>query len=408
MGRFAPVLFSNLVLRSETFNLFLYYICNGINQTTADMKHDFHTYKEIRQQPLVWRKAYDIIRARKDEIRSFLDANLDDNVSVVLTGAGTSAYIGDALEPALFRISTQGVRAIATTDIITDPGLYFNKKSKILLISFARSGNSPESVGAVKAVEQTAGQVAHIFITCNGDGQLARMKAPNILTILLPPETNDVSLAMTSSYSTMLLVCSMIARIDHIESEKASIDLLSEKVGAAMDRYEAQIREIAERNFSRAVFLGSGPLKGVAEECRLKLQELTDGAVMCAFDSFLGFRHGPKALVNPDSLLVYLLSSNTAIQRYELDLIRQIKSNNKVKASVIVCQHKPELEDDAYDLCVEIGLPDSMPDYYACVSYIFAGQLLGFYKSIATGLSPDSPSVSGNISRVVEGVTLYF
>ncbi len=370
------------------------------------MTQDFHTYREIRQQPVVWRKAYEIIRSRKDEISAFLDANLDDSFSIVLTGAGTSAYIGDALEPALSRIR-RGVRAIATTDIITDPGLYFDKDSHVLLVSFARSGNSPESVGAVKAVESTAGKVAHVFITCNENGELARMEGSNILTILLPPETNDVSLAMTSSYSTMLIVCSMIARIDHIEEEKENIDLLADKVEAAMERYEAAIREIAERNFSRAVFLGSGPLKGVAEESRLKLQELTDGAVMCAFDSFLGFRHGPKALVNPDSMLVYLLSSNPDIQRYELDLIRQIKSNNKVKACVVVCQQKPALEEDAYDLCVEIGLPKSVPDYFACVSYIFVGQLLGFYKSIATGLCPDSPSVSGNISRVVEGVTLY-
>ena len=370
------------------------------------MTQDFHTYREIRQQPRVWRKAYDIIRARKAEIQSFLDANLDEDFTIVLTGAGTSAYIGDALEPALSRIR-RGFRAIATTDIITDPGLYFDKDSKILLVSFARSGNSPESVGAVKAVEKTAGKVVHVFITCNENGELAKMKGSNILTILLPPETNDVSLAMTSSYSTMLLVCSMIARIDHIEDEKESIDILAEKVEAAMDRYEAAIRDIADRPFTRAIFLGSGPLKGVAEESRLKLQELTDGAVMCAYDSFLGFRHGPKALVNPNSLLVYLLSSKPDVQRYELDLIRQIKSNNKVTASIVVCQQKPALEADCYDLCVEIGLPESVADYYACVSYIFVGQMMGFFKSIATGLCPDSPSVSGNISRVVEGVTLY-
>ena len=277
------------------------------------MTQDFHTYREIRQQPRVWRKAYDIIRTRKAEIQDFLNANLDKDFTIVLTGAGTSAYIGDALEPALSRV-TRSVRAIATTDIITDPSLYFDENSKVLLISFARSGNSPESVGAVKAVEKTAGKVAHIFITCNEDGELAKMKGSNILTILLPPETNDVSLAMTSSYSTMLIVCSMIARIDHIEKDKESIDLLADKVEAAMDRYETKIQEIADRSFTRAIFLGSGALKGVAEESRLKLQELTDGAVMCAFDSFLGFRHGPKALVNPNSMLVYLLSNKPDIQ----------------------------------------------------------------------------------------------
>ncbi len=371
------------------------------------MTQDLHTYREIRQQPSVWGKAYDIICSRKAEIRSFLDANFDKDYKIVLTGAGTSAYIGDALELALSKIN-RGIRAIATTDIITDPSIYFDKESKVLLVSFARSGNSPESVGTVKAVEKTAGKVAHIFITCNEEGELARMHGNNILTILLPPETNDVSLAMTSSYSTMLLVCSMIARIDHIEEDKESIALLSEKVEAAMSKYEPLLQSIAERNFTRAIFLGSGPLKGVAEESRLKLQELTDGAVMCTFDSFLGFRHGPKALVNADSLLVYLLSSKPEVQRYELDLIQQITSNNHVKASVVICQQKPAaLPENCYDLCVEIGLQDYVKDYYSCVSYIFVAQFLGLFKSIFSGLCPDSPSVSGNISRVVEGVKLY-
>ena len=370
------------------------------------MTQEFHTYREIRQQPQVWGKAYEIICARKAEIQAFLNANFNDDYTIVLTGAGTSAYIGDALEQALSKINRR-IRAIATTEIITDPGIYFDKNSKVLLVSFARSGNSPESVGTVKAVEKAAGKVAHIFITCNENGELAQMKGSNILTILLPPETNDVSLAMTSSYSTMLLVCSMIARIDNIEEDRESVQQLSAHVQAAMDKYEPALKEIAGRDFTRAIFLGSGPLKGVAEESRLKLQELTDGAVMCTFDSFLGFRHGPKALVNSESLLVYLLSPKPEVQRYELDLIRQIKSNNNVKASIIVCQQKPAaLEDSCYDLCVEIGL-QGVQDYYSCVSYIVVGQLLGYFKSLAKGLCPDSPSVSGNISRVVEGVTLY-
>ena len=193
------------------------------------MTQDFHTYREIRQQPVVWRKAYEIIRSRKNEILAFLDATLDDSFSIVLTGAGTSAYIGDALEPALSRIR-RGVRAIATTDIITDPGLYFDKDSHVLLVSFARSGNSPESVGAVKAVESTAGKVAHIFITCNADGELAKMKGDNTLTILLPPETNDKSLAMTSSYSSMYIACSLLANIDSIETPDETTVVINSKV----------------------------------------------------------------------------------------------------------------------------------------------------------------------------------
>jgi len=371
------------------------------------MTQVFHTYREIRQQPRVWREAYASVCARKSEIKSFLDGFLGEGYQVVLTGAGTSAYIGDALETALFDTRLRGARSIATTDILTAPEYYFNAGSKVLLISFARSGNSPESVGAVRAVEKTAGKVAHIFITCNPEGELAKMKGEHVLTLLLPPETNDVSLAMTSSYSTMLLTCSMLANIDHIEEQGAWIDTVADAVEKGMERYEPALKEIASRKFTRAVFLGSGPLKGVAEESRLKLQELTDGAVMCAFDSFLGFRHGPKAVVKSDSLMVYLVSPRESVQRYERDLVRQVTANNHVTGSVIVCLRKPDLGPENYDLCVELGFPESVPACYGCVAYIFVAQLLGYYKSIDTGLCPDSPSVSGNISRVVEGVTLY-
>ena len=371
------------------------------------MTHDYNTYKEILQQPKVWLKTLDYVRAHQHQIKAFTEKYLNENYQIVLTGAGTSAYIGDALEPALFETSFRGAHAIATTDIITNPQMFFDGDSKVLLVSFARSGNSPESVGAIKAVEKTAGKVAHIFITCNKDGQLAQTKGDNILCILLPPETNDLSLAMTSSYSTMMLCCSMIANIGRIDQDAPLIEEVAACVEKAMARYEPAIEKLAARDFRRAIFLGSGPLKGVAEECRLKLQELTDGAVMCAYDSFLGFRHGPKAVVKEDSLMVYLVSPNPAVRRYEMDLIRQVKANNKLAGTLVAGFAKPELEEGDYDLCVETGINPSMPACYGCVSYAFVGQMLGMFKSVNIGLCPDSPSVSGNISRVVEGVTLY-
>lgn len=365
-----------------------------------------YTHKEILQQPRMWQETYGVILSRKDEIAAFTDKYLADGYSVVLSGAGSSAYIGDALECALSSTRFRGARSIATTDILSNPGLYFNSASKVLLISFARSGNSPESVGAVKAVEQTAGCVAHIFITCNAEGALARIHQDNVLSIILPPETNDLSLAMTSSCSSMLLACSMVARIHEIEADKACIDILADRIEKAIARYEAAIKEIAELDFKRAVFLGSGSLKGIAEESRLKLQELTDGTVMCAFDSFLGFRHGPKAVINKETLIVYLLSSNPDVQRYELDLVRTIRQQGRYRACVTICQQVPEDLPES-ELLIETGFPKDFPDIYSCISYVFVAQLLGYYKSLAFGLDPDSPSADGNISRVVEGVTLY-
>jgi tagatose-6-phosphate ketose/aldose isomerase len=236
---------------------------------------------------------------------------------------------------------------------------------------------------------------------------MAAASPENTLLMLLPKETNDLSLAMTSSYSTMLLTCSMIANIDKIESHADYLRAMAEATAKALDKYEEGIREIASRPFKRAVFLGSGELQGIAEESRLKLQELTDGAVMCAFDSFLGFRHGPKAVIDKDTLLVYLLSEEPSVQRYEYDLIRQIRANNDIVGYVAISQTEPKIEGDYFDLSVVIGAPTKEHRYYSCVSYVVASQLLGMFKSIDMGLSPDAPSVSGNISRVVEGVIIY-
>lgn len=371
------------------------------------MNMDFYTYREIKQQPRVWREAYNIVCARKDEISAFTGKYLSMGYSIILTGAGTSAYIGDALELALHDTPFRGARAIASTDLVTHPQMYFNGESKVLLISFARSGNSPESIGAIKAVEKTAGSVAHIFITCNAEGELAARVGDNILCLLLPPETNDQSLAMTSSYSTMFLCCSMIANIACIEDHAPFIEEVASCADSLMEKYEADIAAMAARDFKRAVFLGTGPLKGVAEEGRLKLQELTDGAVMCSFDSFVGFRHGPKAVVNKDTLMVYLISPNSQVRRYEMDLVRQVDEGNELKGTIVICCSNPGFSPEEYDLCIETGMNPSMPSYYGCMTFIVACQMLGFFKSMDCGLCPDTPSVSGNISRVVEGVTIY-
>ena len=358
----------------------------------------------------MWLRTYDIVSGMKSRVESFVKKYVAEGYEIILTGAGTSAYIGDALQWVLKGTLLDGARAVATTDIITEADQLFDEQSKVLLVSFARSGNSPESVGAINLVNRTAGKAAHIYITCNEKGQMAVMadKNPdNTLLLLLPPETNDLSLAMTSSYSSMYLACAMVANIERIEEHKAQIEAVSAATAAALDKYEGSIRDMAGRSFNRAVFLGSGELMGVAEESRLKLQELTDGTVMCAFDSFLGFRHGPKAVINKDTLIVYLLSEEPATQRYEYDLIRQIKANNTIAGYVGVSQSKPAIEEDYFDLNIIIGIPTEVKRCYKSVSYIVAAQLLGFYKALDLKRSPDNPSVSGNISRVVEGVTIY-
>ena len=367
-----------------------------------------YTYSEIMQQPLMWQREFDRIKADRKQIETFVSRYIDGGYEVIFTGAGTSAYIGDVLEVAVADTIFRGARSVATTDLITHPTAYFSPEKKVLLISFARSGNSPESMGAVTLADSICGDnIAHIFITCNEKGRLAQIAGrENCLLLLLPPETDDKSLAMTSSFSTMLLTALLLANIRDLEAQEAPIHSLVEHASGVLEKYDSAICGIAARDFSRAIFLGSGELKGIAEESHLKLQELTDGGVVCSFDSFLGFRHGPKAVVNGQSLLVYLLSGDPAVARYEADLIRQINSNNHVVAMVAVSPGPVGIPGVDFDLNVVLG-DASAQGIYRCIPYVFAAQLLGYYKSLARGLDPDAPSVSGNISRVVEGVTIY-
>ena len=366
------------------------------------------TYKEILQQPSCWMKEYEVLLGEKAKIQAFLEKYLTNDTDIVLTGAGTSAFIGDAIAP-LLRGVWRNVRAVATTDIVTNAADYLAADKPLLLISFARSGNSPESVAAVNLANAICKNVAHIYITCNKNGHLAQSaNAENILSLLLPEETDDKSLAMTSSFSTMLLTCLMISQIDHIEAERERIEAVTANAQAILSDYAGAIEAIAARPFERGVFLGSGPMKGIAEECHLKLQELTDGGVVCKFDSFLGFRHGPKAVVNEQSIMVYLMQDDETIQRYERDLVKQVSGNNKLVAQIIVSAGaRVNIEGVQEDLQVVMPNGLAKTGIYSVLPYVLVGQLLGFYTSVAHGLCPDTPSVSGNIHRVVEGVIIY-
>ena len=383
------------------------------------MENTGFTFNEIHQQPAMWRKELKALLEKQEEVSAFMHKYLTPDTDIVLTGAGTSAFIGDALQPVM-RGMWNNVRSVATTDIITHANYLLNPEKPLLLISFARSGNSPESVGAVNLANKLCKNVAHVYITCNKNGKLAKQAngengdaalnggKDNILLLLLPEETDDKSLAMTSSFSTMLLTCLMLGHIDTLTDDIEMIEKTAKNAEAVIAEYEDKLKEIASRPFERGVFLGSGALKGIAEECHLKLQELTDGAVVCKFDSFLGFRHGPKAVVNSKSIVVYLMTEQEDVQRYERDLVKQVDANNTPVAQIIVIAGKaPELPDVKADLVVRMPYGPKENDFYGIVAYVLVGQLLGYYASLAHGLNPDAPSVSGNIHRVVEGVTIY-
>jgi tagatose-6-phosphate ketose/aldose isomerase len=360
------------------------------------------------QQPVVWHKEYELLLKDRERIETFVSRYLDLGYEIIFSGAGTSAFIGDVLQVALCGTRFRRGVSIPTTDLITNPHTYISSEKKVLMVSFARSGDSPESLAAIDIANGICKEIAHIYITCNAEGRLAKnADRDNVLLLLLPPETNDRGLAMTSSFSTMLFACMTVANIREIEAVRPFVESLVKLSAETLGNIDHLVARLANLSFDRAIFLGSGALKGGAKESHLKLQELTDGKVVCNFDSFLGFRHGPKAVVNERTMLVYLFSGDSDTRRYEIDLVRQINSNNSVVAQIAVSEGKIEITGVKFDLEVNLGVNDGLQGIYKSIPYVLPAQLLGFYKSLDMGLNPDYPSVSGNIARVVEGVMIY-
>jgi tagatose-6-phosphate ketose/aldose isomerase len=382
-----------------------------LNIQIKDLKsrEAFYTAKEICTQPALWKETWSKLLGEKNTVLKFLSKFMEeDNPCVILTGAGTSAFIGEVLEGPLQKKWGIPSRAIATTDIVTHPENYFSRTRPTLLISFARSGDSPESLQTVRLAKKHCDKLFELNITCNPQGELAKnTTGENSCLFLLPEETNDRSLAMTSSFSSMLLTGLLIVDIYKIAELKPFISRVCDMGQYILDEFLPGLKKIAEMDFERMVFLGSGSLFGVAHESHLKVQELSNGKIICKYDSFLGFRHGPKAVVNNSTIMVYLLAGNDYVNLYELDLIRSVKATAAGEKLVAVGNNYNEKEFQ-FDLAVKFpGRTDGIPEEFLAVPYILPAQILGFFKSLHLGLSPDSPSSNGSISRVVQGVKIY-
>jgi len=367
-----------------------------------------HTIREIAHQPRMWMDTFDVILNQKQEIEEFLSKNLTKDTEVILTGAGSSAYIADTAVCEYMKAGYVHARSVATTDIVSSPSDFLSHSPK-LFISFGRSGNSPESVAAYEVANKFCKGSHHLIITCNPDGELAKIAEPGKdLVIVLPDGTNDRSLAMTSSFTSMLVTSLLCKNIPTLEAERPRLQAAADFADYIVNSEVAdKVRRLAEKKISRAVFLGSGPLKGIACESHLKLQELTDGGIVCAFDSFMGLRHGPKAVINEETLVVYLLSEEPYTRQYELDLIGQVEHDNHPAAQVVLAV-TPSGVKGILDFEINAPQPELLKgNEYVCAPYVLVGQLAGYFFSLAHGLSPDNPSVRGAISRVVNGVKIY-
>ncbi|MCI9131743.1 SIS domain-containing protein [Thomasclavelia cocleata] len=382
-----------------------------INETQMSETKSTYTLTEIYQQPATWKKTCQQVASMKDELKAFIDQVItQDDFDVILTGAGTSEFVGNTLFSYLNKKLNYKAKSYGTTDLVATPENYLSRTKPTLLISFGRSGNSPESVGAIDVAEEVCDNLYHLFVTCNKNGALSKKAADsdNCFAINLTDETHDQSFAMTSSFSNMYLATFLAFNLDNLDEAIAEVEKVATAGQNFLDNQYAMAKDIVEGyNFKRIVYLGSNALKGISQESALKMLELTAGEVVTMYDTPLGFRHGPKSIIDDDTLTVVYISDNEYSRQYEIDLIKEMSGQRKGNKIVAVMNGECDEIKDLVDYVITFDIDCKFDNILLGFDYIIAAQVIAVLKSLSMGKTPDNPCPTGEVNRVVKGVTLY-
>jgi tagatose-6-phosphate ketose/aldose isomerase len=376
-------------------------------RTEAEQKQRgyFHTLKEICQQPWTWMRTCE----RMIALREPLLASVRGIKSLVFTGSGSSEYAGDCVRLPLQNELAVCVESVSGGNLLIHGTKALPKDRPGLLVSLARSGNSPESTGAVRILLESEPAYRHLIVTCNETGSLAKTWRDHrdVLVVALPPETNDESLVMTSSFTNLALAARFLGLLDQPEAYRKLCATQSQTCQNLVSTHFDVLSRIAAIEFRRAVFLGSGTRYSAAREASLKMLEMTSGRITTISESFLGLRHGPMSFVHEDTLVMCQLSSDPTVRAYELDLLAELDRKKLGLCKVIIGEDVPESAGRAGDEIIHCpGLGDLGDDDRAII-FVVVAQLLAFFRCLEEGLRPDSPSEDGVISRVVESFPLH-
>jgi tagatose-6-phosphate ketose/aldose isomerase len=376
-------------------------------RTEAEQKQRgyFHTLKEICQQPWTWMRTCE----RMIALRGPLLTSVSGIRSLVFTGSGSSEYAGDCVRLPLQNELTMCVESVSGGNLLMHGAKALPKDRPGLLVSLARSGNSPESTGAVKILLESETAYRHLIVTCNEAGRLAKTwhDHKDVFVVALPPETNDESLVMTSSFTNLTLAARFLSLLERPEAYRKLCVVQSRICRDLISSYFDVLSRIAGTEFRRAVFLGSGTRYSVAREASLKMLEMTAGRVTTISESFLGLRHGPMSFVHEDTLVVCQLSSDPRTRAYELDLLAELDRKKLGLCKVIIGEDVPELAARTGDEMIQCPGLSELGDEDGAIIFVVVAQLLAFFRCLEEGLRPDSPSEAGVISRVVESFPLH-
>ena len=366
-----------------------------------------HTAGEIIQQPEMWRKTVDILERRLPEITAFMDRCLDRPIlRVCITGAGSSGFCAETLAAAAIMYLGYKAYAPHTTDIVGSPDSVLYKDVPTLLISLARSGNSPESVGAVKYAREKIKDLFEICVTCAEDGALCKIseEGERVLKIVLPEQTCDIGFAMTSSFTSMAVAAYGILSYKNFFEFKNNIARVASFVSGGLDGIARAAKDAATgKEFDRVAFLGAGVLKGIAREAFVKMCELSAGSVNVVWDTPMGFRHGPKSMVTDSTYIMHFISCEAHTRKYDMDLLRELTAQRQGYKIIAISGSPVDIDGADY----KIEFTGFTNDFYFALAGVVFAQLFAFFKSQALGVTSDDPCPGGEVNRVVKGVTIY-
>ncbi|MCK6579536.1 MAG: SIS domain-containing protein [Anaerolineae bacterium] len=336
-----------------------------------------YSLAEITSQPEVWGKAVETFHKEANAFKSLVAGHRTSQV--IFTGCGSTYYLAQAGAALFQQMLGTSARAYPASEIALFPELVFQPAAEPLLIAVSRSGETTETLAAVRAFRQHfRGPV--VAITCY---ESSLTTAADFAFVI--PEAQETSLAQTRSFASMLVVVeALIASL----AGRGDLDILS-RLGATaaslLERYQGLAQQLGEdQQIERFFFLGSGPLYGIACEAMLKMKEMS----LSYSEAFhvLEFRHGPMSMVDQRALVVVLMSDEAHAQ--EASVVKDMRARG---AQTLV------IADQDYGLGLKaaphfVHIDANLPRWARPVAYLPVLQLMAFHRALSNGQNPDLPA----------------
>jgi glutamine---fructose-6-phosphate transaminase (isomerizing) len=344
-----------------------------------------HSLAEILSQPQFWARTLRDLQSLG--AMADLRQRVEGAAEWLFIGCGSSYYVALSAAATWTAATGQRARAVAASELLLFPELFLSPPEKRVAALISRSGSTSETIKVARLLGQHK-NVTTLAISVSANSPLEKATA----AALPLPEGGEKSTVMTLSFTSMLLGLQYLAATwggDQVLLE--SLARLPAAAEPVLKSLHPQIRHfVTERDFADYVCLGQGPFYGLACETALKITEMS----VSYSQSFhtLEFRHGPKSIVGPETLVIFLLSE----QAYDAEcgVLEEIKSLGGT--TIAIANRADQRARDASDLLIELNF--DLPELARLAPYIFVGQLIGLYTGRKKNLDPDNPR---NLTRVV-------